>query len=173
MDADRGRLPLLDSVKAIRQQAYRAQAYADYATLGKRPDRDEYQQCLVQVVSSSLGKAACANLAISFHPMQGREICVVRVSASAVPVYFDEGGASRLYVRLASTSRELTGRDMTSNASVITSPRPARFRPPRGRNNRRKRRVPPNVSESRAAWARGGHARARIRSSPVRSRLRG
>jgi hypothetical protein len=85
---------------------------ADYATLGKRPDRDGYQQMLVQLVSSTLGKAACANLSVSFHPIQGTEVCAVRVAASAVPVYFDDGNESRLYVRLGNTSRELTGREM-------------------------------------------------------------
>lgn len=85
---------------------------ADYATLSKRPDRDGYQQFLIQLVSSALGKANCANLSISFHPQQGQEICVVRVSASAAPVYLDEGGESRLYVRLGNTSRELSGKDI-------------------------------------------------------------
>jgi hypothetical protein len=85
---------------------------ADYATLGKRPDRDGYQQLLVQLVSSTLGKAACANLSISFQPAQGTEVCLVRVASSAVPVYFQDGNESRLYVRLGNTSRELTGREM-------------------------------------------------------------
>ena len=40
------------------------------------------------------------------------EICVVRVSASAAPVHLDEGGESRLYVRLGNTSRELSGKDI-------------------------------------------------------------
>ena len=85
---------------------------ADFATLSKRPDRDGYQQFLVQLVSSTLGKAAFANLAISFHPLQGQEICAVRVTSSSVPVYLNEGDTSRLYVRLGNTSRELTGKDM-------------------------------------------------------------
>jgi hypothetical protein len=85
---------------------------ADYGTLGKRPDRDGYQQFLVQLVSSTLGKVTCANLAISFHPVQGREVCVIRVSSSSVPVYEQQGDTSRLYVRLGNTSRELTGRDI-------------------------------------------------------------
>jgi hypothetical protein len=84
----------------------------DYATLGKRPDRDGYQQMLVQLISTTLGKPACASLAISFHPVQGTEVCVVRVTASPVPVYYEESDQSRLYVRLGNTSRELTGREM-------------------------------------------------------------
>jgi hypothetical protein len=86
--------------------------HADYATLGRRPDRDGYQQMLIKLISSTLGKAACANLAISFHPADGAEVCVVRVAASAVPVYFQDGNESRLYVSLGNTSRELTGREI-------------------------------------------------------------
>lgn len=83
---------------------------ADYATLGKRPDRDGYQQFLVQLVSGSLGKNTCADLSISFAPVQAKEICLVRASASASAVYMEDQGQSKLFVRLGNTSQELTGR---------------------------------------------------------------
>jgi hypothetical protein len=83
---------------------------ADYATLGKRPDRDGYQQFLVQLVSGSLGKNVCADLSISFLPVQAKEICVVQARASASPVYLEDQGQSKLLVRLGNTSQELTGR---------------------------------------------------------------
>lgn len=83
---------------------------ADYATLGKRPDRDGYQQFIIQLVSSSLGKNACADLSVSFFPAQAKEICVIRASASAAPIYLDDQGHSKLFVRLGNTSQELTGR---------------------------------------------------------------
>jgi predicted HTH transcriptional regulator len=82
---------------------------ADYATLGKRPDRDGYQQFLVQLVAGALGKNICADLSISFTPIQANEICLVRVSPSASPVYLQDQGQSRLIVRLG-TSQEITGR---------------------------------------------------------------
>lgn len=46
--------------------------------------------------------------AISFHRVHGSEVCVVRVGASSIPVYFEDGADSRLYVHLGNTSRELT-----------------------------------------------------------------
>src|SRR5262249_50577541 len=82
----------------------------DYATLGKRPDRDGYQQFLVQLTSNHLGKNVCAGLSITFAPVQGKEICVVRASGSGAPVYVEAQGQSRLFVRLGNTSQELTGR---------------------------------------------------------------
>jgi hypothetical protein len=86
----------------------------DYGTLGKRPDRDGYQQFLVQLVSGALGKNVCADLSISFHPVQGKEICLIRSTASAAPVYLDDQGQSKLFVRLGNTSQELTGRHAVS-----------------------------------------------------------
>lgn len=82
---------------------------ADYKTLGKRPDRDGYQQLLVQLISNALGKNACADMSISFHPLQGKEICAIKTAAATAPVYLDDGGVKKLYVRLGNTSQEVTG----------------------------------------------------------------
>jgi hypothetical protein len=84
---------------------------ADFHTLGKRPDRDGFQQFVVQLVEGALGRSACADLAISVVPIQGKEICVVRVSPSPRPVYLEDQGQSRFIVRLGNTSRELMGKD--------------------------------------------------------------
>ena len=94
----------------VNDQAQVVGLEGDYATLGKRPDRDGYQQFLVQLISNSLGKNVCADLSITFAPVQAKEICVVRASTSALPVYLEEQGQSKLFVRVGNTSRELTGR---------------------------------------------------------------
>ncbi len=83
----------------------------DYKTLGKRPDRDGYQQALVNVISTALGKAACATLRISVQPIGGREICVVHAAPSTSPVYLTEGGQSKFFVRTGNTSQDLGTRD--------------------------------------------------------------
>jgi hypothetical protein len=79
----------------------------DYSTLSKRPDRDGYQQLLVNLVSSSTGKDSCACLSISFQPANGQEICVIRVNRSSRPVYIQDSQQSRFYVRLGNTTQEL------------------------------------------------------------------
>lgn len=83
----------------------------DYRTLSKRPDRDGYQQFLVNLISSHLGKNYVANLAISFQPLQGKEVCVVRASAASTAAYSEDGGQSRLHVGLGNTSLEMSGRE--------------------------------------------------------------
>jgi hypothetical protein len=80
---------------------------ADYKTLGKRPDRDGYQQFLITLLTTAIGSSACANLAISFHPLQGREICVVRVKPGWVPAYVRDNQQMKFYLRIGNTTREL------------------------------------------------------------------
>ena len=80
---------------------------ADFRTLSKRPDRDGYQQFLVNLVSRDLGADACASLSVSFHAVRGKEVCRVAAEPSPRPVYI----ADRLYVRTGNTSRELSTRE--------------------------------------------------------------
>ena len=83
----------------------------DYRTLGKRPDRDGYQQFLVNLVSLCMGKDSCAYLSVSFHPAEGQEICVIRVNRSSRPVYIQDGDRTRFYVRTGNTTQELGTRE--------------------------------------------------------------
>ena len=81
---------------------------ADYCTLSGRPDRDGYQQFLVNLVSGSLGKevsAACVSFLFSV--VGSQEICLIRVKASSRPVYVRDGQQTQLYVRSGNTTQQL------------------------------------------------------------------
>ncbi len=81
---------------------------ADYRTLSQRPNRDGYQQFLVSLVSASLGKDACAgHLSFSFHLFDSREVCLIRIKASAKPVYVKDGEQTQLFVRSGNTTQQL------------------------------------------------------------------
>lgn len=84
----------------------------DMASLDKRPDLDGYRQMLQQLVINAVGAVAAASTAVSFPVVDGRQICMVRVPASAEPVYCDSGKA--FYVRSDNTTRELTVEEATS-----------------------------------------------------------
>lgn len=86
----------------------------DYRTLGKRPDRDGYQQFLVTLISNALGKSACALLTISFHPVEGKEVCAVSVHPSPAPVYVKDGQQERFYLRTGNSTQELGTRESVS-----------------------------------------------------------
>ncbi len=101
----------------------------DYKTLAKRPDRDGYQQFLVNLVSDAMGKDQCANLAISFHPVDGKEVCAIRASASARPVYVKDNQQTRFYLRTGNQNRHRETNERTQwwlpNGQHYTPPSPA------------------------------------------------
>ena len=83
----------------------------DYKTLSKRPDRDGYQQFLITLISSSMGKDVCSSLSINFLPMKDKEICVVRINPSPLPVYVPDGQQTKFYLRTGNTTQELATRE--------------------------------------------------------------
>jgi hypothetical protein len=81
----------------------------DYQTLGKRPDRDGYQQFLVTLISKTVGKVACSAIKFEFSTHNERDICIIRCSPSLKPVYV--GDEARFYVRIGNTTQELNPKD--------------------------------------------------------------
>jgi hypothetical protein len=59
------------------------------------PDQDGYQQFLVNLFSSSLGKDVCAYISISFQSIDEQDICVLRIQKSLKPIYVGEGQQTR------------------------------------------------------------------------------
>ena len=58
-----------------------------------------------------MGKDQCANLAISFHPVDGKEVCAVRATASARPVYVKDNQQTRFYLRTGNATQELSTKE--------------------------------------------------------------
>jgi hypothetical protein len=83
----------------------------DFKTLGKRPDRDGYQQFLVNLLSSTFGKDIAARLSITFHPAEGGEVCVIQVEKADAPAYLEEGQTTRFYLRTGNTTQELSTKE--------------------------------------------------------------
>ena len=90
---------------------------ADYATLGKRPDRDGYQQMLVGIISAAVGQSVLAHVRIGISVIDGKEVCRLTCSPSPLPVYVTDNGVSRLFARTANTTQELLGRQLTEYVS--------------------------------------------------------
>jgi hypothetical protein len=91
----------------------------DYKTLAKRPDRDGYQQFLVNLLSTSMGKDTHASLSISFESVEGRDICVIRVPGrSPKPVYVGEGQQTRFFLRTGNVTQELTTKESVEYVSI-------------------------------------------------------
>lgn len=86
----------------------------DYQTLGKRPDRDGFQQALVNIISNVLGKPACASIRISVESVDEKDVCIVEVNRSPRPIYLADGSASKFWIRSGSTTQELSTSEAVS-----------------------------------------------------------
>jgi hypothetical protein len=83
----------------------------DYKTLSKRQDKDGYEQFLVNLVSATMGRVACACVRIGFCSRDGNEVCIVFTTESPRPVYVEEGTQTRFYFRVGNTTQELSTKD--------------------------------------------------------------
>ncbi len=83
----------------------------DLKTLGKKQDRDGYENWLTTLLLSALGKERIAYFEIAFPTLKGKEVCVVSAEASPRPVYVKEDSAENLYIRAGNSTRLLTSRE--------------------------------------------------------------
>lgn len=82
----------------------------DFGTL-KRPDSDGYHQFLMGAVKKRLGGDLCSLVHAAFSSLKEKDVCRVVVEPSHRPVYFEEGGVARLYLRMGNTTRRLDARE--------------------------------------------------------------
>jgi ABC-type amino acid transport substrate-binding protein len=78
----------------------------DYQTL-KRQDRDGFDQALMGAVASQLGGDLAPQVQIVFHALKGCEVCRVIVAPAPRPVFLEQGGSPKLYLRAGAATREL------------------------------------------------------------------
>lgn len=79
---------------------------ADYKTL-KRQDRDGFDQVLMGAVATQLGGDLAPSIQIVFHTFKGHEVCRVIVSPAPRPVFLEQGGNPKFYLRAGAATREL------------------------------------------------------------------
>ncbi len=79
---------------------------ADYKTL-KRKNRDGFDQALMSLIATQLGGDLAPSVQILFHVIQDSEVCRVILSPAPRPVFLDQGGNPRLYLRSGAATREL------------------------------------------------------------------
>jgi hypothetical protein len=78
----------------------------DYQLL-KKPDRDGFEQALITAVANHLGGDLSPYLQVVFHRSHDKEVCRVITEPAPRPVYLEQSGAPKLYLRSAATTREL------------------------------------------------------------------
>ena len=76
----------------------------DLKTLGRRKDKDGYEQKLCQVLTNALGPEFCQYQHVSFEEHGGKTVCIVRVRPSPNPVYLTDKTTKEFYVRAGNTT---------------------------------------------------------------------
>ena len=78
----------------------------DYESLPKS-NRDGFEQQIIQVIGASLGESVVAFVTVTFHEVEGKDVCQLAIEACDHPVYLTEGGDSALYVRMGNLTKAL------------------------------------------------------------------
>ena len=78
----------------------------DYDTLRKK-DRDGFQLHLRELVARDLGEAASVFLTVTFHEIDGEDICQVTIEPSDHEIYVEDGNVAAFYLRTGNSTRAL------------------------------------------------------------------
>lgn len=78
----------------------------DYHTL-KRKDRDGFEQYIMGLVALNIGANCCKNIRVKFFERQGKDICIIDVSHTKIPVFLKFHQNIIFYVRTGNHTREL------------------------------------------------------------------
>jgi len=87
----------------------------DGSILGLEPDfqslskgnRDGFELQVTQVLSAALGDSVLAFVTITFHDIDGKDVCQIGVDPSDHPVYLNDEGEQALYVRMGNLTKAL------------------------------------------------------------------
>ncbi len=79
---------------------------ADYATL-PRPDADSFENHFTNVFREVIGAEFRRFVKLSFHNVEGREVCMIRVAPSTKPVYATFDGEEAFFIRTGNSTTSL------------------------------------------------------------------
>ena len=79
----------------------------DYQNLGK-PNRDGFGLHLTSVLLDRLGRDLSPCVTLSFHDLEGKDVCRVEITPSPRPVLVVEGNDEAFYLRTGNSTRRLS-----------------------------------------------------------------
>jgi hypothetical protein len=82
----------------------------DYALVHHK-NKDGFLLQLTQIVSQYLGKEFHQYMSIKIIPIKGKEVCVVEVANSKIPVFLKNGGKEEFYIRASASSQPMSMRE--------------------------------------------------------------
>ncbi|MBI4517212.1 MAG: ATP-binding protein [Deltaproteobacteria bacterium] len=82
----------------------------DYQAVHKK-SRDGYELFLHDLLLNNVGKDLTPQLGITFHSLDGKDLCLVAIQPSPRPVFIKEGQFEHLYLRNGNSTRLLTTKE--------------------------------------------------------------
>lgn len=83
----------------------------DYKTWSNKPNRDSFENWLTTLLLGEFGKDASPLIRITFHDIDGKDVCQVAFKPSPRPIFVKDGNAEHLYIRTGNSTRLLTSRE--------------------------------------------------------------
>jgi hypothetical protein len=83
----------------------------DYKTLGRKQDRDGFENWLTTLLLDAYGKDTSPLIRITFHEVESKEVCRVIAQPSPKPVFVRDDKAEHLYIRTGNSTRLLSTRE--------------------------------------------------------------
>lgn len=84
---------------------------SDFKTLGKYQNKDGFENLLTTLLLDAFGKDSSPFIKITFHTLDGKEICKIVINSSPKPVYTKDEKGSHLYIRTGNSTCELDARE--------------------------------------------------------------
>lgn len=82
----------------------------DYKTL-KRSTRDYFENYLLQIFDSMIGREFVNLISIDFYNIEGKDICLIRMLPSVEPVYLKFNNSEIFYTRIENSTKSLNVRE--------------------------------------------------------------
>jgi predicted HTH transcriptional regulator len=83
----------------------------DFKTLGKRQDRDGYENFLTTLLLATYGKDSSPLIQITFHSVDGKDVCRVVAKPSPKPVFIKDDKGEHLFIRAGNSTRLLSTKE--------------------------------------------------------------
>ena len=83
----------------------------DYKLFGKKDSRDAYENFLTGLLLNNLGKDSAALISITFHELDGKDVCKVEAKKSPKPVFVKDNNGEHLYIRAGNSTRMPTTKE--------------------------------------------------------------
>lgn len=82
----------------------------DYATL-PRSNRDGFEVRLRQLLDTEFGVTIASGVTVTFHDIEGADVCYVAVGPSQQPVWVEYRGDTVFYLRIGNATKKLAAKD--------------------------------------------------------------